>query len=121
MPSARYATIETAPATGPSIIPASTTSIGCSVSGTGVPGSGIAICDAAATAITKPAAPNSATRLSCANEIENVAMSVVPGNTEGDGIAATKTQRRQPRARAAFLHGVQQRREDAGATRADGV
>ena len=34
---------------GPSHMPASTTSIGCNVIGTGVHGSGIAICDAAAT------------------------------------------------------------------------
>ena len=46
-----------APATGPSHIPARTTSIGCSVMGTGVHGSGIATCDAAATAAAKPTIP----------------------------------------------------------------
>jgi hypothetical protein len=46
-----------APATGPSHMPASTTSIGCNVIGTGVNGSGIATCDAAATAAAKPTIP----------------------------------------------------------------
>ena len=42
-----------APAAGPSQSPASTTSMGASASGTGVPGTGIATCAASAIAITK--------------------------------------------------------------------
>jgi hypothetical protein len=38
------------------------TSIGCNVIGTGVHGSGIAICDAAATAAAKPTIPTSVKR-----------------------------------------------------------
>ena len=53
-----------APATGPSIMPARITSIGCRVIGTGVNGSGIAICDAAATAAAKPTTPTTKSRLS---------------------------------------------------------
>ena len=51
-----------APATGPSHIPARMTSIGCNVIGTGVQGSGIAICDAAPTAAAKPMIPTNVKR-----------------------------------------------------------
>src|SRR5436309_16115476 len=51
-----------APATGPSISPASTTTSGCSVIGTGVNGSGIATCDAAASTAAKPTMPIVVTR-----------------------------------------------------------
>ena len=50
-----------APAAGPSSMPASTTSMGWSVNGTGVPGIGIAICDAAATAAANPTIPTAVT------------------------------------------------------------
>src|SRR5262245_57367617 len=62
-PAASYKTMLAAPATGPSIIPLRITSIGWSVSGTGVNGSGIDTCDAAATAAAKPTMPIAVSRL----------------------------------------------------------
>ena len=56
-PATRYNAMLATPALGPSIMPARITSIGCRVSGTGVPGSGIATCEAAATAAANPTVP----------------------------------------------------------------
>ena len=67
-----------APAPGPSIRPASTTTSGCSVIGTGVKGSGIATWDAAARAMAKPTMPAIATRALrvCTNVVERVLIDV---------------------------------------------
>ena len=66
-----------APAAGPSIKPARTTTSGCSVIGTGVKGNGIATCEARARAIEKPAMPAMVKRASrgCRTEVERVLIS----------------------------------------------
>src|SRR4051812_39566873 len=118
-PSTRYSAMLAAPGTGPSIMPARTTSSGCSVSGTGVPGSGMATCDAAASAMTKPTAPKSARVRSCLRESESVVMSGFSGNTEGHRVAASEAERRDTGSGATILHGVQQSCQHARAARAD--
>src|SRR5689334_15348837 len=66
-----------APAIGPSINPASTTTSGCRVIGTGVNGSGIATCDAAARMAAKPTTPIVVSRASRVDRtgVERVLMS----------------------------------------------
>src|SRR3954463_722860 len=105
-PAARYNTMLATPATGPSIRPASTTIIGCSVIGTGVNGSGIATCDAAARASAKPAtaAIVRPTPRGRSMNVERVLMvtksefkccSINALDAEGDGVAAAEAERRQ--------------------------
>src|SRR6185503_7365679 len=127
-PAARYSIMLAAPTLGPSIMPARMTSIGCNVIGTGVPGSGRAICDAAATAAANNTAPNTRSdaktrrafsRLETSVVDMSVDMSVDSRNAERHGIAAAETQRGEPGGLVAILERVKQRGEDARAARAN--
>src|SRR3954469_13936167 len=116
-----------AAAIGPRTSPASTTTSGWSVSGTGVPGSGIATCDASASATAKPTTPSARTR---ALEVDrarsapaDVVIEVMSDALHGKGhrVPATEAERRQAGRLVAILQGIQQRREDACAARAQRV
>src|ERR1051325_11520307 len=108
------------PAAGPSHMPASTTTSGWSVNGTGVPGIGTATCDAAASAAAKPTMPRTVVQRERASECVSVVMcSVDPGNAEGHRIAAAETERREAARGIAVDHGMQQCRENTRAASAD--
>src|SRR3954470_7951974 len=131
-PAARYNTMLATPATGPSIRPASTTIIGCSVIGTGVNGSGIATCDAAARASAKPAtaAMVRPTPRGCSMDLERVLMvtksefkccSIDALDAPGDGVPTAEAERCQASTGARVAHRVKWRGGEAGAARADRV
>src|SRR5215208_7985295 len=103
-----------AAARGPSHSPASTTTNGWSVSGTAVPGIGTDTCAAAASAAANPTAPTSVSRAGRGSEREVWVMNdfgcLLPSDAldaHRDGVAAAQTERREPTARAAVLHGVE--------------
>src|SRR5438552_4904104 len=110
-----------APAAGPSIKPASTTTSGWSVIGTGVCGRGIVICAAAARAranpITHPMVAGRVWRKVVVNDV----MSGLPFDAHGDGIAAAETEGGKSGSCVAILHREEQRGQDAGAAGADRV
>src|SRR5690348_12653939 len=108
-----------AAAAGPSQRPASTTIIGCSVSGTGVPGIGIATCEARATAAAKPTTPARVSGRGAPAERVSVRATLDSLHAEGDRISATEAERGEPGRLVPVLQGVQQRREHARAARAD--
>src|SRR5262245_34310766 len=108
-----------APAAGPNIIPARITSIGWSVSGTGVNGSGIDTCDAAANAMAKPMMPSAVRPLRVRDGVRVVILSVYSRYAEGNCVAAAEAQRRQSATRIPILHRVQQRRQHPRATGTD--
>src|SRR6185312_16200856 len=93
----------------------------CSVNGTGVPGSGIAICDAAATAAAKPTIPMSERREARGEKRESVVvvMSVGSRDAEGNRVAAAEAERGEAAVHVAVLHGIEKRRQHARAARAD--
>src|SRR5262245_18954444 len=101
-PAARYTTILAAPAAGPNIMPARITSIGCNVIGTGVNGSGIDTCDAAATAAANPTIPTAVNRCRESDGVR-VVISVHSRNAEGNRVTAAKAQRRKSTARIPIL------------------
>src|SRR4051812_18462427 len=121
-PASRYTTMLATPADGPSQSPASATMSGCSVIGTCVPGTGMAICDAAASAAAKPTMPASVTQPE-REGMDNVVMilvdSVHASDAERDGISAAQTQCGESRLRPTILHRVEEGREHARAARAD--
>src|SRR3712207_1985479 len=118
-----------AAARGPSQRPASTTTNGCSVNGTAVPGIGRVTCAAAASAAAKPTTPTRVTLAARGSDREIDVMGAwFPWrwwsdalDAHRDGVAAAEAERGESRARVAVLHGVQQRREHARAARADRV
>src|SRR3954465_5858388 len=114
-----------APAVGPRSIPANTTSMGCSVNGTGVPGIGSTICDAAATAAANPTMPKAVTVAERWRGRASVIMRdcslVDASNAECHGIAAAEAQRGQPALQPSVLQCVKQRREYTRPARADRV
>src|SRR4051812_40390760 len=100
--------------------PASTTTNGCSVSGTGVIGSGTAICDASASAtatITTPIARLRGVRTARAS----VVMSLPSGDGERHRVAAAEAERREAGGEIPILQRVEQRGEHAAPARPDGV
>src|SRR5690349_3851345 len=106
-----------APATGPRNMPARITSIGWSVIGTGVHGSGIAICEAAATAAAKPTTPKIVRPRERESEpaLVRVVMSFHSRDAEGNRVAATEAQRREPSLLVSILERVQQCRQNTSA------
>src|SRR6188508_3059172 len=100
--------------------PASTTTNGWSVSGTSVPGSGMAICDETASAIaaiTTPIARLRGVRTARAS----VVISLPSGDGERHRVAAAKAERREAGGEIPILQSVQQCGQDARAARADRV
>src|SRR3954447_20925872 len=106
-PAIRYATIATAASIGPSSNPASTTTNGCSVSGTGVFGSGMANCDASAIAATAMRMPSARLR-ELRRARTSVVMSRLPGDGERHRISATEAERREAAVEIAILQSEQQ-------------
>src|SRR5215218_7473893 len=97
--------------------PASTTTNGWSVSGTGVLGNGTAICDASASAIatiTTPIARLRGERTARAS----VVMSLPSGDGERHRVAAAEAERREAGGEIPILQSVQQCGQHARATRA---
>src|SRR3954470_2771689 len=96
-----------APAVGPSIKPASTTTRGWSVKGTGVPGIGIVICAAAASATAKPTTPKIVDGLVWRIVVAMDVISILPFDAEGDGVTAAKAEGGESGSSSAIRHGVQ--------------
>ena len=84
-----------AASSGPSSMPASTTTNGCSVSGTGVPGSGIAICDASASAADGRRRCRARELRGVRAARARVVMSLPSGDAERHRVAAAEAERRE--------------------------
>src|SRR3954463_11413477 len=108
-----------APATGPSINPASTTTSGWRVNGTGVPGIGIVICAAAASASVNPIVQPMVAGFVLRSVVVNDVMSALPFDAQCNGIAATETECGQSRSCVPVLHRIEQRGQYASAAGAD--
>src|SRR4051794_5992862 len=114
-----------AAAPGPSQRPAITTRSGWSVRGTGVPGSGIATCEARASATAKPTTPTATVtgaRRAALGATAEVSVLVICSDSlhaEGHRVAAAEAERREPGLFVPVTEGVQQGRQHARATGAD--